>query len=311
MLGNLKKKEMADFSQTRDFLDISDLSKLELRAILAKSTELKSLLKKSGHPKYLEGKQLAMIFEKNSTRTRVSFEVGINQLGGNAILITNKDSQIGRGEPIIDTAKVLSRYVDIMMMRTFDHSALKELAEHASVPVINGLTDFSHPCQIMADIMAIEEHIGNIESKVVAWVGDVNNVCRSWIHAAEKFSFELRISSPKHYAGDIPQSHFVKYCENPVDAVKDADVITTDTWVSMGDEIETDKKKKALKAYQVNKKLVAGAKDNFVFLHCLPAHRGEEVTSDIIDGKNSIIYDEAENRLHIQKAIMLWCFGII
>ena len=302
---------MTNFSQTRDFLDISDLSKVELRAILKVATELKHELKKGGHKKYLEGKQLAMIFEKNSTRTRVSFEVGINQLGGKAIIISSKDSQIGRGEPIIDTANVLSRYCDMIMIRTFSHDGLKELAEHASVPVINGLTDFSHPCQIMADIMAVEEHLGDITGKVVAWFGDFNNVCRSWIHAAEKLGFEFRISAPKAYAGEIKESANVKYFENPQDAANGADVITTDTWVSMGDEIETDKKKKALKKYQVNKDLCKNAKDNFIFLHCLPAHRGEEVTKDIIDGKNSVIYDEAENRLHAQKAIMLWCCGVI
>lgn len=304
-------KDMKNFVQNRDFLDISDLDKNQLRAILNKSKELKEQLKGRGHQKYLEGKQLAMIFEKNSTRTRVSFEVGINQLGGNAIIISTKDSQIGRGEPILDTAKVLSRYCDMIMIRTFSHDTLKQLAEHADVPVINGLTDYSHPCQIMADILAVEEHVGNIENKIVAWLGDVNNVCRSWIHAAEKLGFELRISAPKKYADGIAENKNVKYFENPADAVKDADVITTDTWVSMGDEIETDKKKKALKPYQVNKELVKGAKSNFVFLHCLPAHRGEEVTKDIIDGPNSVIYDEAENRLHVQKAVMLWCFGII
>ncbi len=304
------KTKMA-FVGNRDFLDISDLDHVQLRAILDKAKSLKDELKKKGHAKYLEGKQLAMIFEKNSTRTRVSFEVGINQLGGNAILITNKDSQIGRGEPILDTAKVLSRYVDIIMIRTFKHNTLKDLAEHASVPVINGLTDYSHPCQIMADIMTAEEHLGNIEGKIVAWIGDVNNVCRSWIHAAEKFGFGLRISCPKKYCAEAADNSSVKYFENPVDAVKNADIITTDTWVSMGDEIETEKKKKALKPYQVNKELVKHAKENYIFLHCLPAHRGEEVTVDIIDGPNSVIYDEAENRLHAQKAIMLWCFGEI
>jgi ornithine carbamoyltransferase len=197
------------------------------------------------------------------------------------------------------------------MIRTFSHDGLKELAEHASVPVINGLTDYSHPCQIIADIMAVEEHRGNIEGKVVAWFGDFNNVCRSWIHAAEKLGFELRISCPKKYADEIKGTMNVKYFESATEAAKGADVITTDTWVSMGDQIENDKKKKLLKPYQVNKELVSHAKPDFIFLHCLPAHRGEEVTTEIIDGKNSVIYDEAENRLHGQKAIMLWCFGAI
>lgn len=304
-------KEMTNIKTTRDFLDISDLDKFALRLILNKAKELKQSLKGAGHAKFLEGKQLAMIFEKNSTRTRVSFEVGINQLGGSAIFISSKDSQIGRGEPIIDTANVLSRYCDLIMIRTFSHETLQQLAAHSSVPVINGLTDYSHPCQILADIQTIEEHLGNIEGKVVAWFGDFNNVCRSWIHAAEKLGFELRISTPKKYAEGLAESQFVKYFENPQVASKGADVITTDTWVSMGDEIETDKKKKALKPYQVNKELCKNANENFIFLHCLPAHRGEEVTAEIIDGKNSVIYDEAENRLHAQKAVMLWCCGVI
>jgi ornithine carbamoyltransferase len=304
-------KEMTNVQTTRDFLDISDLDKFSLRQILNKAKELKQLQKTSGHAKFLEGKQLAMIFEKNSTRTRVSFEVGINQLGGNAIFISSKDSQIGRGEPIVDTANVLSRYCDMIMIRTFSHENLQQLAAHSSVPVINGLTDYSHPCQILADIQTIEEHLGNIEGKIIAWFGDFNNVCRSWIHAAESLGFELRISTPKKYIEGLTESQFVKYFENPQDAAKNADVITTDTWVSMGDEIETDKKKKALKPYQVNKELCKNAKENFIFLHCLPAHRGEEVTAEIIDGKNSVIYDEAENRLHAQKAVMLWCCGVI
>jgi ornithine carbamoyltransferase len=211
----------------------------------------------------------------------------------------------------MDTAHVLSRYCDIIMIRTFSHEGLKELAEHATVPVINGLTDFSHPCQIIADIMTIEENIGSLEGKVVSWFGDVNNVCRSWIHATEKYDFELRISAPKTIANEILDHEAVKYFENPEEAAKDADVIITDTWVSMGDEIALDKKKKQLKKYQVNRELVKHARENFVFLHCLPAHRGEEVTGDIIDGPNSSVYDEAENRLHTQKAIMLWCLGII
>jgi ornithine carbamoyltransferase len=310
-MGKMSTKTKHDFVGNRDFLDICDLDKTCLREILNVAKQLKEEQEKGRGKKLLEGKQLAMIFEKNSTRTRVSFEVGINQLGGNAVIVSSKDSQIGRGEPILDTAKVLSRYVDIIMIRTFSHDGLKELAEHASVPVINGLTDYSHPCQIMADIMAVEEHIGDISSKIVAWVGDVNNVCRSWIHAAEKFGFELRVSTPKIYADGALNNPNVKYFENPLDAVFGAHVITTDTWVSMGDEVETAKKKKLLKPYQVNSELVKHADKDFVFLHCLPAHRGEEVTVDIIDGNHSVIYDEAENRLHAQKAILLWCFGLI
>lgn len=295
----------------RDFIDISDLSETELRKILDFAGDIKAKQKTSGHPRYLSGKQLAMIFEKESTRTRVSFEVGINQLGGNAIFISGSQSQMGRGEPIKDTASVLSRYVDIIMIRTFRHENIKELAEYSKAPVINGLTDYSHPCQIMADIMTAEEQLGNIKKQKVAWLGDYNNVCRSWIHAAEIFGFQLNIATPEKLKNESFKSKFVKFFVKPEQAVKDATIVTTDTWVSMGEEKQDKEKKKLLKPYQVNQKLFSLADKKAIFLHCLPAHRGEEVTEDVIDGKRSFIYDEAENRLHAQKAIMCWCLNVI
>ncbi len=298
-------------SKTKDFLDISDVEEKDLRHILQYAKKMKSDLKSGIINKVLEGKQLAMIFEKESTRTRVSFEVGINQLGGNAIFISGSHSQIGRGEPIKDTANVLSRYVDIIMIRTFKHEGLLELAENASVPVINGLTDYSHPCQIMADIMTIEEHLGDIKNQKIAWLGDYNNVCRSWIQAANKFGFELNVSFPEKFKYENFESEFVKYFENPKQAVKNANVITTDTWVSMGENEDNIEKKRILKPYQVNEEIFSLANKNAIFLHCLPAHRGEEVSSEIIDGEKSVIYDEAENRLHIQKSIMVWCCALI
>jgi len=263
----------------------------------------------------LLGKQLAMIFEKPSTRTRASFEVGINQLGGSSIVLNTENTQIGRGETIEDTAKVLSRYVDIMMIRCFSHNTLTELAKHADVPVINGLTDYSHPCQIMADIMTFEEHRGSIKSKKIAWIGDGNNVANSWIHAAVKFGFTLNIATPeklksndKILAWAKEQGGDVNWTNDPKEAVKDTDLVNTDTWVSMGMK-NADERMSTLKSYQVNEELMSHAKSEALFMHCLPAHRGDEVSDDVMDGKQSVVFDEAENRLHIQKAIMLWCLS--
>ncbi len=288
----------------RHFLDISDFEVAELTAILDNAIKLKS-----GHnDKPLADKQLAMIFEKPSTRTRVSFEVGINQLGGDAVLLASSDSQLGRGESIADTAKVLSRYVDIIMIRTFRHETLLELAENSDVPVINGLTNISHPCQVMADIMTIIEHKGDIQNKVITWIGDCNNMAGSWIHAAEKFGFELRLACPEELAppSGLPQN--VRLLHDPMRAAEGADCITTDTWVSMGDA-DAEEKRQILEPFQVNDGIMKQAADDAIFLHCLPAHRGEEVTASVIDGAQSVVFDEAENRLHIQKAIMLWCMG--
>jgi ornithine carbamoyltransferase len=297
------------------FLDIDKISPADLRSILKTASEIKALLKSGEIHKPLANKQLAMIFEKPSTRTRASFEVGINQLGGNSIVLNTTDSQLGRGETISDTAQVLSRYVDIMMLRCFKHQTLLDLAKYSSAPVINGLTDYSHPCQIMADIMTFEEHRGSIKGKTVAWVGDSNNVTTSWIHAAVQFGFTLKISAPKELA---PKDEIMKwaaskkgdvtYSTDPKFAAKDADLVTTDTWVSMGDK-NVEERYALLKDYQVNAKMMATAKKDALFMHCLPAHRDDEVTADVIDGKQSVIFDEAENRLHVQKAIMVWCFG--
>jgi ornithine carbamoyltransferase len=253
-----------------------------------------------------------MIFEKPSTRTRVSFEAGMQQLGGNVIVLTQNDTQLGRGETIADTARVLSRYVDVIMIRTSDPAKLHELAENATVPVINGLTDHSHPCQVMADLMTFEEHRGPVEGKIFAWSGDGNNVANSWVQAAAQFGFTLRIACPKDLA---PLAQTVAWArqkgadlqitENPEEAADGADCVMTDTWVSMGHQARD--RHNLLAPFQVNRKLMARAKPSAVFMHCLPAHRGEEVTADVIDGPQSIVWDEAENRLHVQKGILAWC----
>jgi ornithine carbamoyltransferase len=294
----------------KDFIDLSHFSYEILRKIIEDAKSLKKELSEGVQNKYLAGKQLIMIFEKNSTRTRVSFEVGINQLGGSAIYLSGKDSQIGRGEPIEDTAGVLSRYGDIIMIRTYEHETLKDLAKNSSIPVINGLTDYSHPCQIMADILTIEESFdSHIDGKTIAWFGDVNNVLVSWLHAAEKFGFKLNIATPFEVDQKFLNNDNIKLFDDPLEAAKSADVITTDTWVSMGEGDQAREKRAKLQNFQVNDKIMHQAKKDAIFLHCLPAHRGDEVTADIIDGKQSVIYDEAENRLHVQKAIMIYCLS--
>lgn len=297
------------------FLDIGQISNKELLAIIARAKQLKHLHKAAQANRLLPGVQLAMIFEKPSTRTRASFEVGINQLGGNAIILNTENSQLGRGESISDTAKVLSRYVDLMMIRCFKHETLLDLAKYSNVPVINGLTNYSHPCQVMADIMTVEEHLGSIAGKTIAWVGDGNNMTNSWIEASYKFGFKLNIATPLKLKPDNDLIEFankngghVSWSEDAKQAVKDADAVNADTWVSMGDT-DAEERKTLLQDYQVNQKLMDLAKQQAIFLHCLPAHRGEEVTTDIIDGPKSVIFDEAENRLHVQKAIMLWALG--
>ena len=259
------------------------------------------------------GEVLAMIFEKPSTRTRVSFDVGMRQLGGQTIVLSGSDMQLGRGETIADTAKVLSRYVDAIMLRTSEHENLLELAEHASVPVINALTDWSHPCQIMADILTYEEHRGSIAGKVVAWSGDANNVSNSWAHAAVRFGFELRIASPSRLQPlrrilDWVESEggTVVVTEQPEEAVTGADIVVADTFVSMGQRF-AERQAALLEPYKIDAELMALAKPDAVFMHCLPAHRDEEVTAEVIDGPQSVVWDEAENRLHAQKAILKWC----
>jgi ornithine carbamoyltransferase len=300
----------------RHFLDLTDIPPRELRGMIEASRAMKKRGRgaraKSSAAKPLAGRMLAMIFDKPSTRTRVSFDVAMRQLGGDAILLTGQEMQLGRGETIADTAKVLSRYVDAIMIRTLDHRTLTELARHASVPVINGLTHRSHPCQVMADVLTFEEHRGPIKGKTVAWTGDANNVLTSWMHAAQRFDFALRVATPPELAPKKWLLDWVKSSaadirvgRDPEVAVKGAHCVVTDTWVSMGDK-EGARRHNLLKPYQVNARLMAKARPDALFMHCLPAHRGEEVTDEVIDGPQSVVFDEAENRLHAQKAILAW-----
>jgi ornithine carbamoyltransferase len=299
-------------SQPRHFLDLDRLSGIELRRILDQALQWKQSGDRS---KPLAGKMLAMVFEKPSTRTRLSFEVAMKQLGGDVVTMTASDTQLSRGETVADTAKVLSRYVDAIMIRTTSAAKLEELAANASVPVINGLTDASHPCQIMADVMTLEEHKGPATGKIVCWSGDGNNVATSWIHGAVRFGFELRLACPdgnrppaKTLAWAKSEGAKVLVTADPREAAADADCIVTDTWVSMG----TDPKlfrPDLLAPYRVDEKLMACAKRDAIFMHCLPAKRGEEVTAGVIDGPQSVVWDEAENRMHAQKAILAWCLA--
>ncbi|AHX04798.1 ornithine carbamoyltransferase [Ehrlichia japonica] len=300
-------------SSTYSFTDLNLHTKEELRTIL----NYGSTIKKNPNPyrKHLLDKNVALIFLQPSTRTRISFEVGVNQLGGNAIVLNEKDTQLARGESIYDTAKVLSRYVDLIVIRILEHNSLLELDKHSTVPIINSLTQHSHPCQVLADIMTYEEKMGPIENSTVSWIGDFNNMLVSWIHAAAILNFRLNISTLE-YSKNLDlllkwakkKGNNITYDKNPYNIISDADIITTDSWVSMGFE---NKIKTEFFEYQVNANLLKKAKPNYMFLHCLPAHREEEVTSEIIDGPNSYIFDEAENRLHIQKAIMLWCLNLL
>ena len=299
----------------RHFTDLSHMDTPTLRAILSRAAALKAQRRAGQFPPLLAHKKLAMIFEKNSTRTRVSFEVGMVELGGYALPFSGSELQLGRGETVADTAKVLSRYVDAIMLRCHSHEKLLELAANATVPVINGLTEFSHPCQIMADILTFEECAGDISGKTIAWVGDGNNVAQSWIQAAALFGFSLRIACPAQLrplpevvAWAMARGADIHISDNPQQAVAGADAVVTDTWVSMGDP-DAERQIALLTPYQVNAALMAKAKPGAIFLHCLPAHRGEEVTAEVIDGPASRVFDEAENRLHAQKAVLLWCLG--
>lgn len=302
---------------TRHFLDLAAIDAATLRRIVDKAAALKSARAKGQAEALLPGKKLAMIFEKNSTRTRVSFEVAIMELGGHALSFNGNELQLGRGETVADTARVLSRYVDAIMLRCHSHTKLEELAQNASVPVINGLTEYSHPCQIMADILTFEEHCGPIKGRTIAWVGDGNNVAQSWIHAAALFDCTLKIACPQKL-NPLPQvvewakkkGGVIEITDSPQKAVAGADCVITDTWVSMGDP-DAEAQVALLAPYQVNEALMKQASSKAIFLHCLPAHRGEEVTAGVIDGPQSKVFDEAENRLHVQKAILLWCLGAI
>ncbi len=298
----------------RHFLDLIDIPPRELRAIIDASRAMKKR-GRARAAKPLEGRTLAMIFDKPSTRTRVSFDVAMRQLGGDVILLTGQEMQLGRGETIADTAKVLSRYVDAIVIRTLEHATLIELARHATVPVINGLTRRSHPCQVMADVMTFEEHRGTIKGKTVAWTGDANNVLASWMHAAQQFDFALKVATPAELG---PKKWLVDWIKSssaaihvghdPEAAAKHAHCVVTDTWVSMSDRDGT-KRHNLHKPYQVDARLMAQARPDALFMHCLPAHRGEEVTDEVIDGPQSVVFDEAENRLHAQKGILAWCLN--
>ncbi len=305
------------------FLDIHKTPKEELRAILDSARTMKDT--RNGRPKAapdddqpLAGRMVALIFEKPSTRTRVSFDVGVRQMGGQSMVLSGSEMQLGHGETIADTARVLSRYVDLIMIRTFDESVLEEMAEYATVPVINGLTDRTHPCQIMADLLTFEEHRGPITGRKVVWSGDGNNVCSSFLHAAGQFGFDFTFTGPVQLD---PEMEFVGWARNQgvnvtierdaAKAVEGADLIVTDTWVSMHDaQSAKERRHNMLRPYQVNARLMAQAKPDALFMHCLPAHREEEVTSEVMDGPNSVVWDEAENRLHAQKAVMRWCLGV-
>ena len=296
----------------RHFLAIPDFTRTAIDRLfdLAESMRSGTYTKKP-----LAGKSLAMIFLKSSTRTRVSFEVGAWQLGGHALFLSSRDVQIGRGEPIPDTARVLSRYVDGIMIRTFAHSDVEELAQHSSVPVINGLTDLLHPCQVLADILTVRQRFGTYEGKKVAWIGDGNNMANSWINAAHRLGFELTLACPQGYDPDATilerarRDAKVSLVRDPNEAVAGAHVVNTDVWASMGQEQEQAEREKAFAGYQVDASLMKRAARDAIFLHCLPAHRGEEVTAEVIDGPHSCVFDEAENRLHIQKAIMATLIG--
>jgi ornithine carbamoyltransferase len=296
----------------RDFLIVSDFTKAQVDAVFQLAAGMKA---GQYRDRPLEGKTLAMIFAKSSTRTRVSFEVGTYQLGGHALFLSSRDIQIGRGEPIADTARVLSRYVDGIMIRTFDHAEVEELARYATVPVINGLTDLHHPCQVLADVLTIRQHLGAYAGKRVAWIGDGNNMANSWLDAAGLLGFELRLACPEGYEPDHEIYERAKrltktlITEEPEEAADGADVVTTDVWASMGQEGEAEERKVAFKGYVVDGELMRRANASAIFLHCLPAHRGEEVTVEVIEGPQSRVFDEAENRLHVQKALLATLMG--
>jgi ornithine carbamoyltransferase len=296
----------------RDFLAITDFTRDEIQRLFDLAKKMKTGAYRDTP---LSGKTLAMIFAKSSTRTRVSFEVGAYQLGGQALFLSSRDIQIGRGEPIPDTARVLSRYVDGIMIRTFDHGEVEELARFATIPVINGLTDLTHPCQVLADVFTIKEHLGGWEGKRVAWIGDGNNMANAWLEAAQILGFELRLACPEGFEPnrakfEAAQKHAnVTVTEVPEEAVEGAHVVNTDVWASMGQEGEAEARRNAFKGYTVDADLMKHAAPKAIFLHCLPAHRGEEVTADVIDGPQSRVWDEAENRLHVQKALLATLMG--
>ncbi|MFH0350771.1 MAG: ornithine carbamoyltransferase [Chromatiales bacterium] len=292
----------------RHFLSLADLTPAELLRLIDRGIELKAMRRARETYEPLKSRVLAMVYEKSSTRTRVSFETAMLQLGGGAIFLSVHDTQLGRGEPVEDMARVLSRMVDAIMVRTFDHDKLRRLAAYSEVPVINGLTDRHHPCQLLADIQTFVERRGSIAGKTVAWIGDGNNMCHSYIEAAGLYGFTLRIACPPGYwpreeIGDATAS-VVRRCDRPQEAVRGADLVVTDVWASMGQEQESDARREVFRRFQVDENLLSLAKPDALFMHCLPAHRGEEVSAAVIDGPHSVVWDEAENRLHAQKALL-------
>ncbi len=297
----------------RHFLTLNDLSRDELHTLIQRAIELKTQQKADKIFEPLKNKVLGMVFEKSSTRTRVSFEAGMAQFGGHAIFLSPRDTQLGRGEPIEDSARVLSRMVDIIMIRTFEHEKIQRFAEYSQVPIINALTNEYHPCQLLADMQTYFEHRGDISGKRVAWIGDGNNMCHSYINAAKQFGFQLQIASPEGYLPDAQilaaGEGYAALNTSPRTAVQDADLIVTDVWASMGQEEEQAAREQAFADYQVNPELMALAKPDALFMHCLPAHRGEEVAAVVIDGTQSVVWDEAENRLHSQKALLEFLIG--
>lgn len=295
--------------QFKHFLQFNDLCLEEYEYLFERARWIKREFKQYRQYWPLTDRTLAMIFDKNSTRTRLSFEAGMHQLGGAAIYLSTRDTQLGRGEPVEDAARVISRMVDLIMIRTYEHDTIQRFAEHSRVPVINGLTDEYHPCQIMSDIFTFTEYRGSIEGKIVAWIGDSNNMCNTWLQAAEIFNFKVHVSTPPGYdihpeqIGLNSAMHYEKFA-NPREAVIGADLVTTDVWTSMGFEAEAEKRKNDFAAFCVNAEMMSLAKADALFMHCLPAHRGEEVSAEVLDGPQSVVWEEAENRLHTQKALM-------
>jgi ornithine carbamoyltransferase len=293
-----------------NFINFDQFSQNDLQAIIDQAISLKKEHKSGLINETLKNKTLAMIFDKSSTRTRVSFEAGMTQLGGQSLFLSEKDIQLGRGEPITDSSIVISSMVDAIMLRMSSHEDIVEFSKHSSKPVINALSDESHPCQILADLMTYQEHRGSIKGKKIAWVGDGCNVCQTYMQAAAIFDFDLSIATPSGYG---PSNNFIEkykknisYFENPKDACRDADIIVTDVWTSMGQELEIKQREEAFKGFQVDQKLMGQAKDDAIFMHCLPAYRGKEVSAEVIDGEQSVVWSEAENRLHVQKSLLLY-----
>jgi ornithine carbamoyltransferase len=306
--GNSSQNKGKDTVMPKHFLTLLDLDKAQLQKLMQRAMELKAMRNAGEDHQFFKASTMGMIFDKSSTRTRVSFEAAMAQFGGHAIFLSPRDTQLGRGEPIEDTARVLSRMVDIIMIRTYAHSTLESFAANSKVPVINALTDMYHPCQLLADIQTFIEHRGDIQGRTVAWIGDGNNMCHSYINAARQFDFKLQIACPTGYEPDRDIMHAagdrVLLCNDPKAAVAGADLVSTDVWASMGQEEEQAKRKQAFADFQVTQALMQLANKDALFMHCLPAHRGEEVSADVIDGPQSVVWDEAENRLHSQKALI-------